>query len=142
MRRWRCCTASRPACWCRPPPTPARALSELPCLTMGQGLAGEAARKGDIVVLSNLPEDYLQVTSGVGAARLSRLLIVPATADGKLQGVLEIGFLRPGADIEAARELLQMTGEGIGVAIRSAMYRQHLADLLEETRRQSEELQV
>ncbi|MFS0753914.1 response regulator [Noviherbaspirillum sp. 1P10PC] len=120
----------------------ARSLSELPCLTMGQGLAGEAARKGDIVVLSNLPEDYLQVTSGVGGSRLSRLLIVPATADGKLQGVLEIGFLRPGADIEAARELLRMTGEGIGVAIRSAMYRQHLADLLEETRRQSEELQV
>ncbi|HEX8884377.1 MAG TPA: response regulator, partial [Noviherbaspirillum sp.] len=120
----------------------ARPLAELPCLTMGQGLIGEAARKGDIVVLSNLPEDYLQVTSGVGASKLSRLLIVPATADGKLQGVLEIGFLRPGADIEGARELVQMTGEGIGVAIRSAMYRQHLADLLEETRRQSEELQV
>ena len=120
----------------------ARPLAELPCLTMGQGLAGEAARKGDIVVLSTLPDDYLQVTSGVGASRLSRLLIVPATADGKLQGVLEIGFLRPGADIEAARELVQTIGEGIGVAIRSAMYRQHLSDLLEETRRQSEELQV
>jgi len=120
----------------------ARALSELPSLALGQGLAGEAARKGDIVVLSNLPDDYLRVTSGVGASKLSRLLIVPATADGKLQGVLEIGFLRPGADIEAARELVQMVGEGIGVAIRSAMYRQHLSDLLEETRRQSEELQV
>jgi CheY-like chemotaxis protein/putative methionine-R-sulfoxide reductase with GAF domain len=120
----------------------ARPLSELPCLTLGQGLAGEAARKGDTVVLSNLPDGYLQVTSGVGASKLSRLLIVPATADGKLQGVLEIGFLRPGADIDAARELVQMIGEGIGVAIRSAMYRQHLSDLLEETRRQSEELQV
>ena len=119
-----------------------RDLSELPCLTLGQGLAGEAARKGDIVVLSDLPEDYLRVTSGIGASKLSRLLIVPATADGKLQGVLELGFLRPGADIGAARELMQMVGEGVGVAIRSAMYRQHLSDLLEQTRRQSEELQV
>ena len=120
----------------------ARPVAELPALMLGQGLAGEAARKGDIVVLSDLPADYLRVGSGTGESSLSRLLIVPATADGKLQGVVELGFLRPGADVESARELLHMVGEGIGVAIRSAMYRQHLADLLEETRRQSEELQL
>ena len=60
----------------------------------------------------------------------------------KLQAVIELGFLRPGANVEAVRELLQMAGESIGVAIRSALYRERLSALLEKTRRQTEELQV
>ena len=119
-----------------------RPLAALPSLALGQGLAGEVARDGAALVLSDLPEDYLRVSSGVGESRLRRLLIVPVTADGKLQGVIELGFLRPAAGVDAARELLQMTAESIGVAIRSSLYRQHLSELLEETRRQSEELQV
>ncbi|MDB5757864.1 MAG: histidine kinase, partial [Burkholderia sp.] len=119
-----------------------RPLSALPTLALGQGLAGEAARDGAMLLLSDLPDGYLQVSSGTGGSRLSRLAIVPVTADGKLQAVIELGFLRPGVDIGAVRELMQMAGESIGVAIRSALYREHLAALLEETRRQAEELQV
>jgi len=119
-----------------------RPLAELQSLALGQGLAGQVARDGSAVTLSDLPPDYLRVSSGAGHSALSRLLIVPATADGRMQGVLELGFIRAGANVGDARELLQMVGEGIGVAIRSAMYRQHLSELLEETRRQSEELQV
>jgi CheY-like chemotaxis protein len=119
-----------------------RPLAALPSLALGQGLAGEVARDGAALVLSDLPEDYLRVSSGVGESRLRRLLIVPVTADGKLQGVIELGFLRPAAGVDAARELLQMTAESMGVAIRSSLYRQHLSELLEETRRQSEELQM
>ena len=119
-----------------------RPLPELPPLALGQGLAGAAARDGAVLLLSDLPQDYLRVSSGVGASRLSRLVIVPVKADGKLQGVIELGFLRPDVDIDVVRALLQMSGESIGVAIRSALYRQQLAELLEETRRQAEELQV
>ncbi|MET0963518.1 MAG: response regulator [Noviherbaspirillum sp.] len=119
-----------------------RPLSDLPPLRLGQGLAGEVARDGAMLLLSDLPEDYLRISSGIGQGRLRRLLIVPLTADGKLQGVIELGFLRPAANVASARELLQLTGESMGVAIRSALYRQHLSELLEETRRQAEEMQV
>ena len=119
-----------------------RPLADLPPLALGQGLAGEAARDGAVLVLSDLPPDYLRISSGAGESRVSRLVIAPVSADGKLQGVIELGFLRPGVNIGAVRELLLMAGESIGVAIRSALYRQHLAALLEETRRQAEELQV
>ena len=117
-------------------------LSTLPALALGQGLAGEVARDGTVVVLSDVPEDYLRVSSGAGVSPSRRLLIAPVTADGKLQAVVELGFLRASANVESARELLQMTSEGIGVAIRSALYRQHLSELLEETRRQGEEMLV
>ncbi len=119
-----------------------RPLAAMPTLALGQGLAGEVARDGAALVLSDLPDDYLRISSGVGESRLRRLLIVPLTADGKLQGVIELGFLRPGVEVDAARELLQISAESMGVAIRSALYRQHLSELLEETRRQSEELQA
>ncbi len=119
-----------------------RPLADMPTLALGQGLAGEAARDGAVLVLSDLPQDYLRISSGVGDSRMTRLMIVPVNADGKLQAVIELGFLRPGANVEAVRELLQMAGESIGVAIRSALYREHLSALLEKTRRQTEELQV
>nr|WP_314628151.1 response regulator [uncultured Noviherbaspirillum sp.] len=119
-----------------------RPLADLPSLALGQGLAGEAARDGAVLVLSDLPQDYLRISSGVGDSRMTRLMIVPVSADGKLQAVIELGFLRPGANVEAVRELLQMAGESIGVAIRSALYRERLSALLEKTRRQTEELQV
>jgi CheY-like chemotaxis protein len=119
-----------------------RPLADMPSLALGQGLAGEAARDGAVLVLSDLPQDYLRITSGVGDSRMNRLMIVPVSADGKLQAVIELGFLRPGANVEAVRELLRMAGESIGVAIRSALYRERLSALLEKTRRQTEELQV
>ncbi|MBK4735664.1 response regulator [Noviherbaspirillum pedocola] len=119
-----------------------RPLAQQPHLAPGQGLPGEVARDGAAVIVSDLPDDYLVVNSGVGRSAVKRLLIAPATADGAVIGVVEIGFIQARADLERARELMTIAAEAMGVAMRSAIYRKHLGELLEETRRQSEELQT
>jgi CheY-like chemotaxis protein len=108
----------------------------------GRGLALEAATQGTPLVVRDLPADYIRVNSGVGEAAPRALIIAPVTADGRVQGVVELGFLR---DDDFSQELELLRGGGgevIGIALRSAVYREHLRDLLEETQRQSEELQA
>jgi CheY-like chemotaxis protein/putative methionine-R-sulfoxide reductase with GAF domain len=119
-----------------------RPLQALPRIAQGQGLCGEVARDGKALIVSDLPQDYLMVSSGAGRSALRQLLIAPVLADGVVQGVVEIGFARAGANLEHPRALLEMAAESMGVALRSALYRKHLSELLERTRRQSEELQA
>jgi CheY-like chemotaxis protein len=90
--------------------------------------------------VTDVPEGYLPVGSGVGRANPRELLIVPAVIDGDVQGVVEVGLLRRVDD--ADRELLDRITVALAVAIRSARERERREELLEETQRQAEELQA
>jgi len=105
------------------------------------GLALEVATHGEPLIVRDLPDNYAAVTSTVGQGQPRTLVLAPVRAEGRVQGVIELAFLREG-EFDNVLALLAGAGENIGVALRSAMYREHLRDLLEETQRQSEELQT
>ena len=105
-----------------------------------EGLLGQVAAEGEVLVLSDVPEGYLTIGSALGRDKPRHLVIAPARADGEVNAVLELGFLGP-VD-ERLQMLLEEVGPAIGTALRSARYRAQLQDMLEETQRQSEELQV
>ncbi len=109
-------------------------------LRLGEGLLGQAAKERRIAHLRELPAGYLPVSSALGRAATSELVVVPAWIDDELHGVLEFGFLRRVKPVEL--EVLARVAEAIAVAIRSARDRSRLEALLEETQRQAEELQA
>jgi len=106
----------------------------------GDGLLGQAARDNRPIRVENVPEGYLPITSALGHGSPREVLIAPATADGTVHAVVELGFLRTlhAEDLE----LLSRVSESLGVAIRSSKDRTRLEELLEETQRQGEELQT
>ena len=106
----------------------------------GQGLLGEVARTKVPMRVSDVPADYLPVASGAGRGDPRELLIAPALSDGHVEAVIELGFFRDIAPID--RELLARVAESLGAAVRGSKDRSRLEDLLEETQRQSEELQT
>ena len=106
----------------------------------GQTLVGQVASDGRILVVDDLPDDYIKIRSGTGAAKPRTLILAPTDADGAVNGVIELGYLRPPND--ATHALLRSVSASIGIALRSARYRQRQAELLEETQRQAEELQT
>ncbi len=108
--------------------------------TTGDGLMGEVAREGRALVLSQVPDGYLRLGSAMGQSNPSSLLIAPMKLDGKVNAVVELGFLFPASEMEA--QMLEQIAEPIGTAVRSANYRENLRRLLEETQRQTEELQT
>lgn len=65
---------------------------------------------------------------------------MPCSDDGQINGVLELGFLRPLQ--ERDEEMLQRVRGNLGISIESARYRQRLQEVLAETQQLNEELQV
>ena len=86
------------------------------------------------------PRGYLPISSGIGKGTPNELVVVPASIDGVVQAVLELGFF--GATDADQRELLSRVSESIAVAVRAAKDRQRLEELLQETQQQAEELQA
>lgn len=105
-----------------------------------QGLLGQVAVDGEPVVLSDIPDGYLTIGSSLGSDKPRHLVIAPASADGSVQGVIELGFLqRVDEDVLA---FLAEASSSMGSAIRSARYRSQLQHHAEELQVQSEELRV
>ncbi len=105
----------------------------------GDGLTGQAVREARTVHVRDLPDGYLDVSSTVGKTKPRELVIAPASVDGTVQAVIELGFLHQLDRVELGA-LDRMT-ESIAIAIRTARDRNRLEELLEEVQRQAEELQ-
>ena len=109
-------------------------------LRPGDGLLGQAAKENRVLHVQNVPAGYLSIGSSLGRSKPTELLVSPASVDGVVQAVLELGFFRP---LEAAdRELLTRICESLGIAVRASKDRSRLEELLAETQRQGEELQT
>jgi signal transduction histidine kinase/CheY-like chemotaxis protein/CHASE3 domain sensor protein len=106
----------------------------------GDGLLGQAAKDKRALRVRDVPDGYLPISSAIGKGTPNELVVVPASIDGVVQAVVELGFFSAtGAD---QRELLSRVVESIAVAVRAAKDRQRLEELLQETQQQAEELQA
>ena len=67
----------------------------------GEGLTGQVARNQQVMVLTRLPEDHLEVYSGLGQSKPAYLAIVPLIHKNKTVAVLECsGYRYDPHDIE------------------------------------------
>ncbi len=106
----------------------------------GETLMGQAAKDKRAFFVQDVPDNYLTFGSSLGQSKPRYLAIAPAVADKEVNAVFELGFVHKINN--QAVQLLSLASEAIGVAVRSANYREHLQSLLEETQRQAEELQT
>jgi CheY-like chemotaxis protein/CHASE3 domain sensor protein len=105
-----------------------------------ESLVGQAAQENRVIALAEVPDNYIKINSGLGAGSPRNLLIAPFSHEGKVNGVIEVGFLH---SIRARdREFVAMIGEAVGASVNAALYRQRLQEVLSETQALNEELQV
>ncbi|WP_338768245.1 response regulator [Massilia sp. METH4] len=109
-------------------------------LAPDEGVVGQAAQMRRLIHLENLPPDYLKLTSALGSASPTQVLVLPVTSDGRVNGVIELGFLHPVGEKET--EFLNLVADNIGTAIEATLARQRMQELLVETQQLNEELQV
>ncbi|MCZ1875915.1 GAF domain-containing protein, partial [Enterococcus faecium] len=105
-----------------------------------EGIVGQSARQDRLIRLDDVPVDYFKVSSGLGEGSTRSVLVVPTSDDGRVNGVIELGFLRALNDRDV--ELLELIADNIGTSIEAARYRQRLQEVLAETQQLNEELQV
>jgi CheY-like chemotaxis protein len=109
-------------------------------IKFGDGLLGQAARDQRKVEIHPLPDEHIKLSSVVGESKPSYLLIYPLMAEEELVAVAEYAYLTTPSSL--VQRFLEQTSEIMAVALRSAQYKDKLAQLLQQSQQQSEELQA
>src|SRR5947208_2556027 len=108
-------------------------------LELGEGLVGQCAVDKEKILLSNVPIDYIRISSGLGAAPPQNILVLPVIFEGQVKGVLELAsFARFSPTHEA---FLDQLTESIGIVINTIEANTRTEDLLKQSQSLAHELQ-
>src|SRR5690606_29724611 len=83
----------------------------------GEGLAGQAWQEGDTVYLTEVPQDYIRIVSGLGDSNPTAIVIVPLKVNDQIFGVVELASFGEFKDFEI--EFVQKIAESIASTISS-----------------------
>ena len=112
-------------------------LADLPDdLQLGEGLVAQCAREGLSTVLTNLPPDYLRISSGLGGARPIQAVAWPVISRDKAIAVLEFASFRSFRPDEEAlmEELLSVVAMSLEVLTHNLATQELLAQTQEQAR--------
>lgn len=107
---------------------------------LGEGLVGQAALEKQPIVVSEIPDDYITINSGLGEAPPKNLVVVPCIFNDEVVAVIEIGAFE--AFTENQITFISVISENIAIGLHTSRSRSELKDLLAKTQQQAEELQV
>ncbi|MDJ1503994.1 GAF domain-containing protein [Xanthocytophaga agilis] len=105
-------------------------------ILIGEGLVGQCYQEGDSIYLTDLPNDYIHISSGLGTARPTCLLIVPLKVNDAIEGVIELASFQEITLHE--RAFIEKLGENIASTLSAAKLNAKTQKLLEETKQQAE----
>ncbi len=104
------------------------------------GLIGQAFREKETIYLTEVPQDFVEITSGLGESTPSSVLIVPLKVNEEVFGIIELASFNDFKKHEI--EFIEKLGESIASTISTARLNDRTRKLLEDSRQQSEELRA
>ena len=107
---------------------------------IGQSLIGQVARSKRPIVVEDIPEGYIRVSSGLGEASPASLAILPILFEDQVLGVIELGSFRPFSAVETA--FLEQLTESLGVNVNTIIANARTDALLDQSQRLTAELQT
>jgi hypothetical protein len=107
---------------------------------IGQGLVGQCAYEMDYIQRTEIPDDYVTISSGIlGDRRPGSILLIPLITNEELQGVVEFAFINPRIPKLTIQFLLEL-GEIIARSLLNLKMNLRTRSLLEESRQLTEVL--
>jgi signal transduction histidine kinase/HAMP domain-containing protein len=107
---------------------------------LGQSLIGQVAKTRNPIVVTDLPADYVKISSGLGEAAPANLMVLPIVFEDQVLGVIEAGSFSRFTQVH--RDFLEQLMETIGVNVNTIIANSRTDALLAESQRLATELQA
>jgi len=107
-------------------------------ITLGDGLIGVCALEKNTLYITDVPDDYMEIESGLGDAKPKCLLIVPLKSEEKILGVIELASFNLLKKYEI--QFVEQLGDSIASTLLSLRINARTAELLQESQKKSDEL--
>jgi PAS domain S-box-containing protein len=106
-----------------------------------EGLIGQAAIEKDIILRTEIPDNYVTISSGLmGDKKPKSILIVPLIANDTVHGVLELASIQKFSELQV--KILSGIGEIIARTINNVLVNERTRLLLKESEQMSSELVI
>jgi PAS domain S-box-containing protein len=107
-------------------------------IKIGEGLAGTCVLEKKTIFLKDIPEDYSEITSGLGGSRPRSVLIVPLNLDDEVLGIIELASFNVFRQHEI--EFVEQLAVSIASTMVTVKLNMQTAQLLKESNKRAEEL--
>ncbi|MFN8576596.1 MAG: HAMP domain-containing protein [Candidatus Sericytochromatia bacterium] len=109
-------------------------------ISLGEGLVGQCVLEKERILLTEVPDDYVKIASGLGESRPSNIIVLPVIFEGKVKAVIELASFNRFSDIHI--NFLDQLTESIGIVLNTVESSMRTEQLLQQSQSLAEELKT
>jgi hypothetical protein len=106
----------------------------------GEGLVGQCALERERILVTDVPDNYIRIGSGLGEATPFNIVVLPVLFEGEVKAVIELASFNRFNDIHLT--FLDQLKESIGIVLNTIAANMRTEDLLKQSQSLTAELQA
>ncbi|QLE58993.1 HAMP domain-containing protein [Nostoc sp. TCL26-01] len=107
---------------------------------LGEGLVGQCALEKERILLTEVPNDYIKISSGLGEATPLNAVVLPVLFEGQVTAVVELASFRRFSEIHLT--FFDQLTESIAIVLNTIAASMRTEELLKQSQSLAEELQT